>query len=104
MQENKYRNLDYFSQSYNLCYKIAFCLTNCKENAISPDKFKIFDRKRKRNVYFFFKVLTKCINFAAENEHSVKERLDLNSKQMKVRFRKETINRSINTLLMIKGL
>ena len=45
MQENKYRNLDYFSRSYNLCYKNAFCLTNCKENAISPDKFKIFDKK-----------------------------------------------------------
>lgn len=28
-----------------------------------------------------FKMLTKCINFAAENEHSVKERLDLNSNQ-----------------------
>lgn len=30
---------------------------------------------------FFFKMLTKCINFAAENEHSVKEKLDLNSNQ-----------------------
>ena len=27
----------------------------------------------------FFKMLTKCINFAAENEHNAKERLDLNS-------------------------
>lgn len=104
MQENKYRNLDYFSQSYNLCYKNTFCLTNCKENVISLDKFKMFDRKRKRNACIFFKVLTKCINFVAENEHNVKERLDLNSKPMKVRFRKETINRSINTLLIIKGL
>ena len=54
--------------------------------------------------FVFFKMLTKCINFAAENEHNVKERLDLNSKPVKVRFRKETINRSINTLLIIKGL
>ena len=64
----------------------------------------MFDKKQKRNVFIFFKMLTKCINFAAENEHNVKERLDLNSKLMKVRFRKETINRSINTLLIIKGL
>jgi len=32
-------------------------------------------------VLFFFKMLTKCINFVAENEHSVKERLGLNSNQ-----------------------
>lgn len=81
MQENKCRNLDYFLLSYNLYHKNAFCLTNCKENAISPDKFKIFDKKQKRNAFVFFKILTKCINFAAENEHSVKERLDLNSNQ-----------------------
>ena len=81
MQENKYRNLDYLSQSYNWCYKNAFGLTNCKENVISLDKFKMFDRKRKRNACVFFKVLTKCINFAAENEHNVKEKLDLNSNQ-----------------------
>ena len=104
MQENKCRNLDYFSLSYNLYHKNAFCLTNCKENVISLDKFKMFDKKQKRNVFIFFEMLTKCINFAAENEHSVKERLDLNGKPMKVRFRKETINRSINTLLIIKGL
>ena len=88
MQENKYRNLDYFSLSYNLCYKNTFCLTNCKENTISPDKFKIFDRKRKRNVCFFFKVLTKCINFAAENEHNVKERLSLDNNQYESVFEK----------------
>ena len=64
----------------------------------------MFDKKQKRNVFIFFKILTKCINFAAEIEHSVKERLDLNSKPMKARFRKETTNRSINTLLIIKGL
>lgn len=81
MQENKYRNLDYFLLSYNLYHKNAFCLTNCKENVISPDKFKIFDKKQKRNDFIFFEMLTKCINFAAENEHSVKERLDLNSNQ-----------------------
>lgn len=81
MQENKYRNLDYFSLSYNLYHKNAFCLTNCKENAISPDKFKIFDKKQKRNDFIFFEMLTKCINFTAENEHNVKERLDLNSNQ-----------------------
>ena len=81
MQENKYRNLDYFSRSYNLCYKNAFCLTNCKENAISPDKFKIFDKKQKLNVCYFIKILTKCINFAAENEHNAKEWLDLNNNQ-----------------------
>lgn len=81
MQENKYRNLDYFSLSYNLYHKNAFCLTNCKENVISLDKFKIFDKKQKRIVCVFFKMLTKCINFAAENEHNVKERLDLNSNQ-----------------------
>lgn len=79
MQESKYRNLDYFSQSYNLCYKNTFCLTNCKENVISLDKFKIFGKKQKQNVFIYFKMLTKCINFAAENEHNVKERLDLNS-------------------------
>lgn len=81
MQENKYRNLDYFSLSYNLHHKNAFCLTNCKENVISLDKFKIFDKKQKRNGSIFFKMLTKCINFVAENEHSVKERLGLNSNQ-----------------------
>ena len=81
MQENKYRILDYFSLSYNLYHKNAFCLTNCKENVISLDKFKIFDKKQKRNGFVFFKMLTKCINFAAENEHSVKERLGLNSNQ-----------------------
>ena len=75
MQENKYRNLDYFSLSYNLYHKNAFCLTNCKENAISPDKFKIFDKKQKRNDFIFFEMLTKCINFAAENEHNVKDDL-----------------------------
>lgn len=41
----------------------------------------MFDKKRKRNVFIFFEMLTKCINFAAENEHNVKERLDLNSNQ-----------------------
>ena len=81
MQENKYRNLDYFSLSYNLCYKNAFCLTNCKENAISPDKFKIFNKKQKRNVCFLFEILTKCINFAAENEHNAKEMLSLDNNQ-----------------------
>ena len=81
MQENKYRNLDYFSLSYNLYHKNAFCLTNCKENAISPDKFKIFDKKQKRNDFIFFKMLTKCINFAAENEQYVKEWLDLSDNQ-----------------------
>lgn len=81
MQENKYRNLDYFSLSYNLCYKIAFCLTNCKENMISLDKFKMFDKKQKRNVFIFFKMLTKCINFAAENERNVKEWLSLDNNQ-----------------------
>ena len=81
MQENKCRNLDYFLLSYNLYHKIAFCLTNCKENVISLDKFKMFDKKQKRNAFIFFKILTKCINFAAENEHNVKERLDLNSNQ-----------------------
>lgn len=48
---------------------------------ISLDKFKMFDKKRKRNVFVFFKMLIKCINFAAENEHSVKERLDLDGNQ-----------------------
>lgn len=48
---------------------------------ISLDKFKMFDKKQKRNVFIFFEILTKCINFAAENEHSVKERLDLNDNQ-----------------------
>ncbi len=48
---------------------------------ISLDKFKIFDKKQKRNVFIYFIMLTKYINFAAENEHSVKERLDLNSNQ-----------------------
>lgn len=48
---------------------------------ISLDKFKMFDKKLKRNAFIFFKILTKCINFAAENEHNVKERLDLNNNQ-----------------------
>lgn len=48
---------------------------------ISLDKFKIFDKKQKRNACIFFKMLIKCINFAAENEHNVKGRLDLNSNQ-----------------------
>ena len=72
MQENEYRNLDYFSQSYNLYYKNAFCLTNCKENVISLDKFKMFDKKQKRNTCIFFKILTKCINFAAEIDNSLR--------------------------------
>ena len=55
---------------------------------ISLDKFKIFDKKQKRNVFIFFKMLTKCINFAAENEHNVKERLDLNSNQWMFVFEK----------------
>lgn len=41
----------------------------------------MFDKKQKRNVSIFFKILTKCINFAAENEHNAKERLNLNSNQ-----------------------
>lgn len=81
MQENKCRNLDYFSLSYNLYHKIAFCLANCKENVITIDKFKMFNKKQKRNVFIFFKILTKYINFAAENEHNVKERLNLNGNQ-----------------------
>ena len=40
---------------------------------ISLDKFKMFDKKLKRNAFICFKMLTKCINFAAENEHNVKE-------------------------------
>ena len=48
---------------------------------ISLDKFKIFDKKQKRNVFIFFKMLTKCINFAAENEHNAKERLSLDNNQ-----------------------
>ena len=48
---------------------------------ISLDKFKIFDKKQKRNACIFFKILTKCINFAAENEHNVKEKFDLDSNQ-----------------------
>ena len=88
MQENKCRNLDYFSLSYNLYHKNAFCLTNCKENVISLDKFKMFDKKQKRNVFIFFEMLTKCINFAAENEHSVKERLGLSDNQWKSVFEK----------------
>ena len=39
---------------------------------ISPDKFKIFDKTKKRNICVFFKTLTKCINFVAENEHNAK--------------------------------
>lgn len=31
--------------------------------------------------FIFFKILTKCINFVLENEHSVKERLDLDGNQ-----------------------
>ena len=48
---------------------------------MSLDKFKIFDKKQKRNACVFFRILTKCINFAAENEHNVKERLNLNGNQ-----------------------
>ena len=36
---------------------------------------------QKQNVCYFFKILTKCINFAAENEHNVKEWLDLDNNQ-----------------------
>ena len=42
---------------------------------ISLDKFKMFDKKLKRNAFICFKMLTKCINFAAESEHNAKERL-----------------------------
>lgn len=81
MQENKYRNLDYFLLSYNLYHKITFSLTNCKENVISLDKFKMFDKKYKRNVYIFYKILTKCINFVAENEHCVRKWIKSNNNQ-----------------------
>ena len=50
-------------------------LTNCKENTMRLDKFKIIEKKQKRNVLDYFKILTKCINFAAENEHNVKDDL-----------------------------
>lgn len=48
---------------------------------ISPDKFKMFDKNQKRNACLFFKIMTKCINFAAENEHNVKEWLILDNNQ-----------------------
>lgn len=48
---------------------------------ISLDKFKMFDKKQKRNACLFFKILTKCINFAAENKHNVKEWLSLDNNQ-----------------------
>lgn len=48
---------------------------------ISLGKFKMFDKNQKRNACLFFKMLTKCINFAAENEHNVKERLSLDNNQ-----------------------
>lgn len=35
----------------------------------------MFDKKQKRNACIFFEILTKCVNFAAENEHSVKKDL-----------------------------
>ena len=41
----------------------------------------MFDKKQKRNVFIFFKILTKCINFAAENEHNAKGRLSLGNNQ-----------------------
>lgn len=41
----------------------------------------MFDKKQKRNAYVFFKILTKCIKFADENEHNAKERLNLDSNQ-----------------------
>lgn len=42
---------------------------------ISLDKFKIFGKSRNEMFFIYFKMLTKCINFAAENEHNVKESL-----------------------------
>lgn len=39
---------------------------------VSLDKFKMFDKKQNRNAFIFFKILTKRINFAAENEHNAK--------------------------------
>lgn len=48
---------------------------------ISLDKFKMFEKKQKRIACLFFKILTKCINFAAENEHDVKEWLNLDNNQ-----------------------
>ena len=48
---------------------------------ISLDKFKMFDKNQKRNACLFFKILTKCINFAVENEHNVKEWLSLDNNQ-----------------------
>lgn len=50
-------------------------LTNCKENAIRQDKFKMIEKKQKRNVFNYFKKLTKCINFAVGNGHNVKDDL-----------------------------
>lgn len=48
---------------------------------ISLDKFKMFDKKLKRNAFICFKMLTKCINFAAENEQYVKGWIDLSDNQ-----------------------
>ena len=48
-------------------------------------------------------MLTKCINFAAENEHNVKDDLILVTIKDGP-FSIETINKSSNTLLIIKGL
>ena len=48
-------------------------------------------------------MLTRCINFAAENEHNVKD--DLICVTIKDGpFSIETINKGIYTLLIIKGL
>ena len=58
-------------------------------------------KKWKRNVFNYFKMLTKCINFAAENEHNVKD--DLIWVIIKDGpFSIETINKGIYTLLIIK--
>ena len=32
-------------------------------------------KKKKQKVFRYFRILTKCINFAAENEHNVKDDL-----------------------------
>ena len=40
----------------------------------------LFENKNQK-VFKHFKILTKCSNFAAENEHNVKQRLDLGDNQ-----------------------
>ena len=56
-------------------------LTNCNVIKVGWNKFIMSLKNKNQKVFKHFKILTKCSNFAAENEHNVKQRFDLGDNQ-----------------------